>query len=112
MSLTQGWRGLLVLALAGGYVFALLPPGPPGPDWFWQADKVRHAAAFVAFWWMARRCGWPAPRVLAVLLAYGVAIEVGQAFTPGRDPSLGDVLADAVGLALGVWRWPPVRPAT
>jgi VanZ family protein len=43
------------------------------------------------------------------LLAYGALIEVAQMFVPGRTASLADVVADAVGIALGlvlarVWR--------
>jgi VanZ family protein len=45
------------------------------------------------------------PVVLALaLLALGVGIEVAQSFTPDREPSAWDVLADVVGMALG-WRF-------
>lgn len=52
----------------------------------------------------ARRLGWIGV-VLAV--AYGVVDEVHQSYVPGRVPSCGDVISDAVGaiLALLWWRW-------
>lgn len=105
-----GWRLGLLLALWAGLVVATLPAGPPGPDWFWQADKVRHAAAFVGFWWLGGRCQVKVWWLLLGLLAYGVGIEWAQSFTPDRDASWGDVLADLAGLLIG-WRvWPvPAR---
>ncbi len=39
--------------------------------------------------------------LLAGLLAYGALIEVLQSFTPNRSADWRDLVADAVGLALG-----------
>jgi VanZ family protein len=97
------WRALFALALIGVLVLALIPASP-GPDWFEHADKLRHAAAFIALWAVGRqarlRPGW----TLALgLLGFGIGIELLQALTPTRESSLGDVLADAVGIAAGRW---------
>jgi len=39
---------------------------------------------------------------MLALLAYGGAIEVIQLFVPGRSCEWGDLLADAIGISLGV----------
>ena len=52
---------------------------------------------------LLRICAFPV-RVMAVLaglLVYGVLIEVLQSFTPSRSGDWHDVVADAVGLAVG-----------
>lgn len=68
-------------------------------------DKANHALAFVALTVLAGR-GWPGLRrsllVLAMLMA-GVGIELVQGLPQiGRDADAGDVVADAVGIALGL----------
>jgi VanZ family protein len=104
------WRLLLLVLLGLVMRLALAPaPQPPQPDWFENADKLRHASAFALFWWVGMRAlpraGWP----LALgLLAYGLSIELAQTLlTTDREASVGDVLADACGLALGwaLLRW-------
>ena len=95
------WRGLFAGALAGILVLALMPVGN-GPDWFAQADKVRHAAAFITLWAIGRRAGLKPTWALALgLLGFGIGIELAQALTTYRDSSIGDVLADAAGIAAG-----------
>ena len=95
------WRGLFGGALAG-VLFLALVPGGNGPDWFPHADKLRHAAAFIALWAVGRRAGLKPSWALALgLLAFGIGIELAQALTPDRESSLGDVLADAAGIAAG-----------
>ena len=53
--------------------------------------------------------GWSAGHVFstAALLAvlYGLGDEVHQSFVPGRDASVGDVVADAAGALLGAAAW-------
>ncbi len=97
------WRSVFVAALVGILVLALMPSAG-GADWFPQADKLRHAAAFVALWAIGRRAGLrPTWALVLGLLAFGIAIELLQALSPGRESSVADVLADAVGIAAGRW---------
>lgn len=97
------WRGVFAAALAGILVLALRPSH--GVPLFAHVDKLQHAAAFIALWALGWRAGLRQPVWLlaAGLLVFGVAIEVAQSFTPDRQPSLGDVVADAAGIALGWW---------
>lgn len=97
------WRAAFVVALAGILVIALWPSGQ-GPDWFPQADKVRHALAFIALWAIGRRaCLKPGWALAFGLIAFGIGIEIAQSFTPDREASVADVLADALGVAAGRW---------
>jgi len=66
-------------------------------------DKFNHVLAFavlavglVRFWRMA----WWAAGLF--LLVYGIGIELVQAYLPWRSASLRDVVADSVGIAMGV----------
>jgi len=102
-------RALFGLGLAVILILALMPAST-SPDWFPQADKLRHASAFAVLWLLGMRSRLMRPGGLSLgLLALGVAIEVAQSFTPDREPSGWDVLADAVGIALG-WRLWPADP--
>ncbi|WP_164104134.1 VanZ family protein [Candidatus Laterigemmans baculatus] len=73
-------------------------------------DKVLHFGAFagLAFllaWSLPRRIGGVVPGVLvaaAVALIYGVLDEWTQGFVSHRTPSLGDLLADALGTLFGL----------
>lgn len=78
-----------------------------GPDTFPVNDKVVHfglyavLGAALAF---ARARSARSPGALVLLgcgLLYGISDEFHQSFVPDRTPSLGDVVADAVGLAAG-----------
>jgi len=80
---------------------AFTPYPPPGVDLGW--DKANHASAFarlmlVAAWAWPLRLRWLPP----ALLAYGGFIEIVQSFIPGRDGEWLDLLADGVGIALGL----------
>ena len=85
---------LVVLALA------LMPVDVPFPGTGW--DKSNHLLAFSVMVLLGRRaCPGRTVAVLAGLLAYGALIEVLQSFTPSRSADWHDLVADAVGLALG-----------
>lgn len=95
------WRAAFGCAVAGILVLALLPAGQ-GADWFPHADKLRHAAAFITLWAIGKQARFQPSWALALaLLAFGVGIEFAQALTPTRESSVGDVLADVLGIAAG-----------
>ena len=111
----------LPLVLFGGTLIAvtwlaLTPRPPPLPGT--TNDKVNHFVAFVV---LAFLFDWAYPRLrlwtgkLPLLLAYGLAIEILQAFIPNRDCSLADWLTDAAALlvyGVGVvplWRRVAIR---
>ncbi len=101
------WRrwSVAVFAAALGCILVLaLLPGGGGQDWFPQADKLRHALAFIALWALGSRVPqlttW---RLAAVLLVFGAGIEVAQSLTTWREASVLDWVADAFGIAVGAW---------
>ena len=95
------WRAALVLLLIVITWLALTPAPPPRADLGW--DKLNHLAAFATLAVVAvlGRCGsgW---RVGGGLLAYGGLIEVLQSFTPTQVAEWPDLLADGVGIVLGL----------
>ena len=96
-------RHLWLLAFWGAFAavgfLSLAPITTPMPTTGW--DKANHALAFAVLCGLGARC-WPRAGwwLLAALLAYGIAIEVAQSFTPTRMGEALDVVADAAGLAL------------
>ncbi len=98
------WRALfLVLVIAITYL-ALVPDPPRGISTGW--DKSNHALAFASLAFVAVWAFWQAlsqwPRLVAALLAYGGAIEIAQSYLPPRSGEWFDLLADAVGIAIGL----------
>lgn len=95
------WPGLALCVLA--LIEAISPSGGT-PAVFPGFDKVVHAAVFAVLgaWFAALHRS--AGRRLIVALAltgFGVAIEILQSLT-GRDTSAWDVVADVVGIAIGI----------
>jgi VanZ family protein len=83
---------------------ALVPRPPAAIDTGW--DKLNHALAFSALA-LSGRFGFPGPRwrALAIalgLLAFGILIEAVQSFLPTRSAELDDVIADVVGIGIGL----------
>lgn len=108
------WRALLLLLILTICWLALSPVPPKTADTGW--DKANHALAFavlafVGVWAFASRPHQWLWLVLA-LLAYGGGIEVAQSYLPPREADMADLLADAVGIALGLLvAWPLVALA-
>lgn len=91
-------------------------PGPELPDVdVLGIDKVGHFGMFFvgAFVWMR---AWPrsTARVLGAGLAFSILTEIYQGVMPflGRSADPFDIVADALGLAVGLllWRWLRHRP--
>ena len=106
------WRALLGLLLIAITWLALTPAPPPDADLGW--DKANHLAAFgsLAFCGVWAFCQWPRqwPWLVLALLAYGVGIEIAQSFMPPRQADWHDVVADGLGIALGLLvAWPVAR---
>jgi len=90
---------IVVLAVI---LFSGLRPEPV-PQVFDQQDKLHHMLGFAALIFTLRlavpqwRVVWP------ILISLGAAllIEIGQSFLPNRQASLGDMLANTLGVLLG-----------
>jgi VanZ family protein len=101
----------LFLRLAGAVVLVvllvlLLSPGGTieADEIIW--DKAAHFIAFGLILWSLGVLFRRLPRTWAALLAIilGGAVEVVQGYI-GRDPSWGDLLADALGVAVALLIW-------
>jgi VanZ family protein len=98
------WRLLLWLLAAVTCGFAFAPHAPELK--IENGDKVQHILAFGTLAGCAclalgsQRKAWL--RVMAAMLAFGVFIELVQAFLPTRSADWRDVLADTLGAGVGV----------
>ncbi len=100
----RAWR-LTLLALLAVISFLALTPAPPSNiDSGW--DKLNHLAAFavlaLAAAFSAADSLRHAGRSALALLAYGGLIELLQSRMPPRQGEWADLLADAVGILLGL----------
>ena len=67
-------------------------------------DKAHHFIAFAALY-VTLHFGFSGLNLgakVAILLAYGVQIEIAQSFVPNRYFSLLDVVADSIGIVFGI----------
>ena len=96
------WFGLGMAMLAGILILSLWPL-PEQPDALPYSDKIIHAGvfAFLMAWFAGIFSQSDHARIFVLLIAYGGAMEVLQSFAPYRFMSLGDLMADAIGLGLG-----------
>lgn len=98
------WLGVWAFGWALCIALSLLPPVPLDLD-VRASDKIGHLLAYavlsawaVAIFARRRAHGWSA----LALLALGIALEFAQAMlTADRQAEAADVLADALGIALG-----------
>lgn len=96
------WQTILFPSLIFILFLATTPDPYPVPAS--SSDKINHIMAFSCLGGLT--C-WSYPRrgmslLLALLIGYGLVIEITQAFLPFREFSLLDLLADALGAGIGV----------
>ncbi|MCA0243530.1 MAG: VanZ family protein [Proteobacteria bacterium] len=100
----RAWQLLLVLLMLAVCALAFAPHPPPALDTGW--DKRNHLLAFGSLACVAELAFWPARwrrcKVLLGLLAFGGFIEIVQSQIPERSAEWGDLLADGLGIALGL----------
>lgn len=98
-------RGAFVVVVLVSLAVLFAPPSdvpssPPG------VDKLVHAALFTALAFTSRWAGIGRPVVAGALVLYAAVSEVLQGTDlVGRDASVGDWLADVVGVLLGLALW-------
>lgn len=101
---TWFWRTALGVLAIVVLILALMPAPPSTLDTGW--DKLNHALAFAALAVCSCFSGSASPRRLlmagALLIAFGGAIELLQSQIPGRDAEWADLLADSVGMVVGM----------
>ncbi len=106
-ALAVGWQRLAltlwIAGVAGTATFSLLPKfAPPGEYGF---DKVIHAATYAALALLAHvafRQRKNAVTAALFAIPLGCAIELAQAFVPGRYGDIWDAVANSAGAVLGV----------
>ncbi len=77
-----------------------VPSAPPG------VDKLVHLALFAALALAGRWAGIRGRALAVLLVVYAAVSEVVQALTPlQRSGSVADLLADVLGVALGLLAW-------
>lgn len=97
--IASGW--LMVAAIVVGSLATVPAVGPDLP----QGDKLQHVAAYFTLtaWFAQISARW---RVLLVhalgFVLLGATLEVLQALNPGRRFELADMVANAVGVLLGL----------
>lgn len=93
----MAWAGAIAVASSRPDLPSAFPFDVP------FADKVAHVGLYCVLGILLRWAGVGATWVLVACIAWGVNDEVHQSFVPGRDASVGDLVADAVGATIAVW---------
>ena len=103
-------RWAVTLAYAGVIFYLSSRTWPNAPS-FPYADKIAHIILYTGFGglvlWSLRKTRFRGNSYIyavAIILStsYGLSDEVHQLFIPGREFSIFDLMADAVGSAIGV----------
>ncbi len=98
------FRTLFFSALVSISILAILPDYNALPPIVSVSDLLNHAAAFsvLAILYAFAYSNHTPKRIAITLIAYGVLIEAVQVFLPTRYASFEDIIADSVGIIVGV----------
>ncbi|WP_444994299.1 VanZ family protein [Aliikangiella sp. IMCC44359] len=100
----QSYWKLLFWIILAALLYLTLTPKPPQPISFHNIDKLYHFAAFGGFTFVfgiafSKISYW---YILLVSILLGIAIEVVQIYVPNRGFSIADMLADFIGVIVGI----------
>jgi len=101
----QAMMALWLVSVAATIAVSLLPHLEL-PINFWNADKIYHALAYA---WLGALPLWAfasgerARTAAYLMIPLGGLLEWGQSFLPGRFASMGDAVANALGVFVGLW---------
>ena len=97
---------LFWLALISSYIAAVIPQDM-APQLGSLSDKSTHFIAFAVLT-LLLRLAYPVTllQTFLLLLFYAVFIEFSQFFTPNRNAELLDVVADVIGIGIGLLLYP------
>jgi VanZ family protein len=94
------WRVILGAALVTVAWTSLLPPDDLPQD-VAVSDKAVHALAYAILGALAVLSGLRWPSAVAAVVAFGLAVEIAQGISGYRSFEWADLLADALGAAVG-----------
>lgn len=105
-------RALPFIVVLAVILFSGLRPEPV-PQVIDHQDKLHHMLGFAALMFSMRLAfpRWNALWAFTLSVAAGVLVEAGQSMLPNRQASLGDIVANTLGVLLGwassalVYRW-------
>jgi len=104
----QSWFPSIIVGILVGF-FSLAPSSSLPISWE-TSDTIKH---FLAYFILSGVMVFPAIRqwgtttlnriiwITVVCTLFGALLEVGQSFSPGRDPSVHDAITNLIGSAVG-----------
>jgi len=108
-STTLVLRTLFWVALSASYIFAIVPQDI-APTIGSLSDKSTHFIAFAVLtllFRLAYSITWF--QTFSLLFIYAIFIEFSQFFTPNRSAELLDVVADVIGIWIGLLFYPFIQ---
>ena len=95
------WRFIFFVTAIAVLFLAIVPTSTPLPTTGW--DKSNHLVAFAALAYLGQKAfSQNAFKLIIGLIAFGGLIELLQTFTPTRSGEWQDLIADVIGIFIGL----------
>ncbi len=97
---------ILLIVWAVALVYFSIIPDPGAPELFKGIDKVEHLTAYAVLSFLLMRTGWKGMGLILSIgmsFAFGICLEIFQYYHPPREASIGDVLSNGLGSAIGAY---------
>ena len=96
------WRFIFFVTAMAVLFLAIVPTSTPLPTTGW--DKSNHVIAFSALAYLGQKAfSQNAFKLIIGLIAFGGLIELLQTFTPTRFGEWQDLMADTIGIFIGLF---------